>query len=165
MRRILLVMSVAALMVAMMMASALPAFATHSSIPHHQHFLTTGAREQVEVGPSICTNSQTGTGFDNVHENVHFGTPDEESPVGERERERAPLRKAAPHRTDGRLLSHTVARGRRSPRPHDLPRDLCLGTAPKIQYNLSEVRFCVLLTDGAREVRFEWAAAEVRDPF
>jgi hypothetical protein len=31
------------------------------------------------VGPQVCTNPQTLTGFSQFHLNVHFGTPNQEA--------------------------------------------------------------------------------------
>ncbi|CAN5330401.1 hypothetical protein BH24ACT19_BH24ACT19_08880 [soil metagenome] len=51
-------------------------------------------------------------------------------------RERSSLRKAAPHRAAGRRLSPTAAGRRRSPRPHDLLRDLRLRTPARQRHRL-----------------------------
>jgi hypothetical protein len=73
MRRIILVMSVAALMVAMVAASALPAFA-HDALPHrHALVLPEEAnQDRVEVGPPVCTVPQSNAGFQQFHHNVHI---------------------------------------------------------------------------------------------
>jgi hypothetical protein len=79
MRRILVLMTVVALLVAMMAISALPALA----VPPHQHFLTPANGVELTVGPQVCTNPVTQTGFDQFHNNVHFGTPNQQAFLGE----------------------------------------------------------------------------------
>ncbi len=71
MRRIRLVFSVAALMAAMIVVSALPAFA-HTVGPH-QHFITTPSGEKVAVGPDRCAHPENEQGFQQFHHNVHAG--------------------------------------------------------------------------------------------
>ncbi len=75
MRRIRLVVSVAALMVAMIVVSALPAFA----VLDHQHYVVTPNGDRVAVGPDPCGNPESHEGFDHFHGNVHVGTPNQEA--------------------------------------------------------------------------------------
>jgi hypothetical protein len=75
MKRIMVLMTVVALMVAMIAISALPALA----VPPHQHFLTPANGEELAVGPQVCTNPETQLGFDEFHLNVHLGTPNQEA--------------------------------------------------------------------------------------
>ena len=74
-RRVLLMATAALVMVATMAISALPALA----VPPHQHFLTPANGEEIAVGPQVCTNPQTLTGFSQFHLNVHLGTPNQEA--------------------------------------------------------------------------------------
>ncbi len=81
MRRIISVLSVAALMAAMMVVSALPAFA-HPVGPH-QHFITTPSGETVAVGPDRCAHPETEQGFQQFHHNVHGDRGQPLTPVQE----------------------------------------------------------------------------------
>lgn len=82
MRRVLLLVTVAAMMGAMMVVSALPAFADRVvtgddvNVHPHQHFIITPNGEQVAVGPEACgaTESPNQEGFDQFHVNVHSPT-------------------------------------------------------------------------------------------
>ncbi len=79
MRRILLLITVALMMAAIMAASALPAFADRVvtgdevNVHPHQHFLITPNGEQVAVGPNACGTEEPANqeGFDQFHVNVH----------------------------------------------------------------------------------------------
>ena len=74
-RRVVLMATVALVMVATMAISALPALA----VTPHRHFLTPVNGDEIAVGPQVCTNPQTLTGFSQFHLNVHLGTPNQEA--------------------------------------------------------------------------------------
>ena len=58
-------------------APAVPADAPHI-VPAHQHNITTpGGTHQ--IGPPRCDNPATAQGFSGFHQNVHFGTPNQEA--------------------------------------------------------------------------------------
>ena len=79
MRRIVLLVTVAAMIAAMMAASALPAFADRVvtgddvNVHPHRHFLITPNGEQVAIGPNACDTEEPSNqeGFDQFHVNVH----------------------------------------------------------------------------------------------
>jgi hypothetical protein len=71
---VIMLVTVALVMAAMMAISALPALAFHP----HRHLLTPTNGEEIAVGPQVCENPQTHTGFSQFHSNVHFGTPNQE---------------------------------------------------------------------------------------
>jgi hypothetical protein len=48
-----------------------------AQVPTHQHFLTPPSGETQLVGPHVCVNPATETGFAGFHFNVHFGTANE----------------------------------------------------------------------------------------
>jgi hypothetical protein len=77
-RRMLLMATVGLVMAAMVALSALPALAV-VVVPPHQHFLTPANGEEMTVGPQVCTNPQTLTGFSQFHLNVHLGTPNQDA--------------------------------------------------------------------------------------
>ena len=77
MRRIMLLVTVALVMAAMMAASALPVLADPAPpVGPHQHFLSTPNGDQ-RVGPNICAtllnenSNASRQGFYNFHHNVH----------------------------------------------------------------------------------------------
>jgi hypothetical protein len=70
MRRLLLLLTVALVMAAIMAFSALPALA---QVPPHQHFLTTPAGTHEVAGGIACAAHEPA--FTNFHENVHQGAP------------------------------------------------------------------------------------------
>ena len=73
MKRILLLVTLAVLMAAMLAVSALPAIAQP---PPHRHFLTTPQGTTHEIAGGIaCAAHQPA--FTNFHENVHTGAPGE----------------------------------------------------------------------------------------
>ena len=77
MRRVLLLVTVAAMMVSTLGANALPASADRfaGDIPPHRHFIDTpGSDGTLTVGPDVCANPQTQEGFDQFHLNLHRGT-------------------------------------------------------------------------------------------
>jgi hypothetical protein len=49
--------------------------AATAQVPPHQHFLTAPGGEMHLVGPYVCGNPATATGFAQFHFNVHFGMP------------------------------------------------------------------------------------------
>jgi hypothetical protein len=69
MRRILLLMVLAATMAAMTLASALPAFADH------QHFLVTPGTCVEDIASGQTSKGLGEPGYHKFHENVHLGTP------------------------------------------------------------------------------------------
>ena len=77
-RRVVLMATVALVMAATMAISALPALAV-VTVPPHRHYLTPANGEEIAVGPQVCTNPQTLTGFSQFHLNVHLGTPNQEA--------------------------------------------------------------------------------------
>ena len=85
MRRMMLLVTVALVMAAMMAASALPVLADPAPpVGAHQHFLST-PNQEVRVGPNICAALSEGTnasaqGFYNFHLNVHVN-PDNPTEV------------------------------------------------------------------------------------
>lgn len=46
-----------------------------SGVPTHDHFLTTGSGNVVQVGPRVCANPDLHDAFHNFHSNVHTGAP------------------------------------------------------------------------------------------
>ena len=75
MRRLLLLFTVALVMAALMVFSALPALA--QIIPPHEHFLTTPAGTHEVAGGVGCAAHQPG--FTNFHQKVHTGQPGQEA--------------------------------------------------------------------------------------
>ncbi len=69
MRRIRLVFSVAALMAAMMVVSALPAFASH------EHYLVTPGTCVGDIASGQTSKGPGEGGYHKFHENVHKGQP------------------------------------------------------------------------------------------
>jgi hypothetical protein len=64
-----------ALSVGGLMAAVAPV--ATAQVPLHQHFLTPSGGEMHLVGPRVCGNPATQTGFEQFHFNVHFGMPTE----------------------------------------------------------------------------------------
>ena len=86
MRRILLLVTAAMLVAAMVVATAGPAMA---QLPPHRHLLTTPGAEDVEIFQGFCRGAAPQRALENVHENVHLGEPteafeSEANPVEER---------------------------------------------------------------------------------
>jgi len=83
MKRIMLVLSVAALIATMVALGVVPALA---AVPAHNHYLQTPNGDYVRVGPELCAVAETQEGFDHFHHNVHLGQPQvafgEENPIG-----------------------------------------------------------------------------------
>lgn len=85
MRRIIMSVTVALVMAAMMAASALPVLADPAPpVGPHQHYLGTPNGE-VRVGPNICAavggdSNASAQGFYNFHHNVHVN-PDHPTDV------------------------------------------------------------------------------------
>lgn len=46
-----------------------------TGVPAHDHFLTTGNGDVVQVGPRVCTNPDLHDAFHNFHSNIHLGSP------------------------------------------------------------------------------------------
>ncbi len=72
MRRIVLLVTVAA-MITVMMAMAGVAWADH--IPTHQHAIITPGEGDPSIAQGFCAGHGSGTAFDNLHNEVHTGQP------------------------------------------------------------------------------------------
>ncbi len=70
-------LTAALLVVALIAAPALPAHADH--VGPHRHFIVTPSGQVAEVAPRACDNSRAQQGFDQFHENVHTGTPNDQA--------------------------------------------------------------------------------------
>ena len=76
MRRIILLLTAAALVLTLVMAVSVLSAPT-DDVPPHQHYLVKDEKVK-RVGPNVCDNPNAQQGFNNFHHNVHV---DEDHPA------------------------------------------------------------------------------------